>query len=72
MMVEAKAHDISRWSHLYPSGEQELMFPLIVAAPDVEPTAQLELDEHKQLHGRWATRRPSCIRLPPTASEAYT
>ena len=57
-MLEAKAHDVGRWPHLYPADEQEVMFPLVIAAPDVEtPTAE-ELGEHKALHERWATRRP--------------
>ena len=58
LMVEAKSHDVTRWPHLYPADEREVMFPLIIAAPDVEePTAE-ELGEHRTLHERWATRRP--------------
>jgi len=58
LMVEAKAHDVDRWPHLYPAEELEVMFPLVIAAADVEaPTAE-EMGEHKALHERWATRRP--------------
>ena len=58
-MLEAKSHDISRWPHLYPVDEQEVLFPLVIAAADIEsPTAE-ELGEHKALHERWATRRPT-------------
>ena len=59
LMLEAKAHDISRWPHLYPAGELEVMFPLVIAAPDVEYTSTEELKLHKTLHERWATRRPT-------------
>ena len=58
-MLEAKTHDINRWPHLYPADEVEYMFPLVIAAPDIEDPTEEELGEHKALHERWATRRPS-------------
>ena len=57
-MLEAKAHDIGRWPHLYPQDELEVMFPLVIAAPDIENPTAAELGEHRALHERWATRRP--------------
>ena len=64
LMLEAKAHDIHRWPHLYPVDEQEIMFPLVIAAPDIENPTAAELGEHKALHERWATRRPSQTPIP--------
>jgi hypothetical protein len=64
LMLEAKAHDVNRWPHLYPADELELMFPLVIAAPDIENPTAAELGEHKALHERWATRRP---RQAPTS-----
>ena len=58
LMLEAKAHDITRWPHLYPEGEIEVLFPLVHAAPDIETIPENELGVHKALHERWATRRP--------------
>ena len=58
-MLEAKSHDPSRWPHLYPAGEQELLFPSVIAAPDVEDISAEEMGMHKTLHERWATRRPT-------------
>lgn len=58
MTVEAKAHDMDRWPHLYPVDEQAVMFPLVIAAPDIEDPTEEELGEHRALHERWATRRP--------------
>ena len=57
-MVEARAHDVDRWPHLYPADELEAMFPLVLAADDVEVSTADEMGEHKALHERWATRRP--------------
>ena len=57
-MVEARAHDVDRWPHLYPADELEVMFPLVLAADDVEVSTADEMGEHKALHERWATRRP--------------
>ena len=62
LMVEAKAHDVDRWPHLYPTGELEFMFPLVVAAEDVETPSAEEMGEHRALHERWATRRPTQAR----------
>ena len=59
LTLEARAHDPSRWPHLYPAGEQEVMFPLVIAAPEVEDISAEELGMHKTLHERWATRRPT-------------
>ena len=62
-MLEAKAHDVNRWPHLYPVDEQEVLFPLVVAAPDIEDVSAEELGVHKALHERWATRRPTRSRI---------
>ena len=62
-MLEAKSHDPSRWPHLYPAGEQELLFPLVIAAPDIEDISAEEIGMHKKLHERWATRRPTRSRI---------
>ena len=59
LMLEAKSHDPSRWPHLYPAGEQELLFPSVIAAPDIEDVSADELGMHQALHERWATRRPT-------------
>ena len=58
LMLEAKPHDITRWPHLYPEGELEILFPLVHAAPGIEDIPESELGVHKALHERWATRRP--------------
>ena len=58
LMLEAKPHDINRWPHLYPAQELEVMFPLVIAAADIEAPSEAELNEHRTLHERWATRRP--------------
>ena len=63
LMLEAKAHDISRWPHLYPAGEQELLFPSVIAAPEIEDVSPEEFAMHKTLHERWATRRPTRSRV---------
>ena len=59
LMLEAKSHDPCRWPHLYPAGEQEFLFPSVIAAPEVEDIDDEELGLHKTLHERWATRRPT-------------
>ena len=58
LMLEAKAHDPTRWPHLYPESEIETFFPLVHAAPDIETIPEGELGVHRALHERWATRRP--------------
>jgi hypothetical protein len=58
-MLDAKSHDLSRWPHLYPAGEQEILFPTVIAAPEIEDVSPEEFALHKTLHERWATRRPT-------------
>ena len=60
-MLEAGRHDIGRWPHLYPADELEELFPLIIAAHDVEKVSAEALGEHRELEARWATRRPTAV-----------
>ena len=65
-MLEAGKHDIDRWPHLYPADELEVMFPIVVAAPDIKDVSVEALGEHWAMEQRWATRRP----VGPTKSRS--
>ena len=57
-LLEAGKHDVERWTHLYPADELAVMFPTIVAAPDIEDVSVEALGVHRAMEQRWATRRP--------------
>ena len=56
-MPEAGKHDVERWPHLYPADELEVMFPIVVAAPDIEDESVEALGDHRAMEQRWASRR---------------
>ena len=58
--------DVERWPHLYPADELEVMFPIGIAAPEIEDVSVEALGEHRAMEQRWATRRP----VGPTKSRS--
>ena len=65
-MLEAGKHDVERWPHLYPADELELMFPIVVTAPDIQDVSVEALGEQRAMEQRWATRQP----VGPTKSRS--
>ena len=55
IVEEAELHDLSRWPHRHSESEINRMFPLAVAAEEVESASEEERREHHLLHQRWAT-----------------
>ena len=51
-MLEAGQHDIDRWPRMYPADELEAMFPIVIAATDIEHVRIEALGEHRALEER--------------------
>ena len=62
IVEEAELHDINCWPHRYPEKEIARMFPLAVAAEEVEAASKEERQEHRDLHQRWATLKIAVTR----------
>ena len=54
---EAELHDLSRRPHRHSDDEINRMFPLAIAAEEVESVSEEEKRENHLLHQRWATLR---------------
>ena len=62
VVPEADFHDVTRWPHSYTEEEIGKMFPMAVAAPEMETIDPDQLREHERLHRRWAAVRTTVTR----------